>query len=47
MAIAMTVGATKIKIIQENALASLPAKEPNAPQPPTIEQLEKQATCFT
>jgi hypothetical protein len=28
MAIAMTLGATKIKILQENALASLPGKKP-------------------
>jgi len=28
MAIAMTVGATKIKVLQENALASLLSKKP-------------------
>ncbi len=29
MVIAMTVGATKIKVLQENALVSLPGKKPN------------------
>jgi hypothetical protein len=33
MAIAMTVGATKIQILQENALASLPATNSSRNQP--------------
>ncbi len=46
MAIALTVGATKIKILQENAVASLPGKK----QEETKEGNEgksEQASCVT
>jgi len=46
MAIAMTVGATKIKILQENALASIPAKKPEEAKAGN-EEKSGQESCFT
>jgi hypothetical protein len=46
MAIAMTVGATKIKILQENALASLPGKKPEETKIGN-EEKSGQESCFT
>jgi hypothetical protein len=45
MAIAMTVGATKIKILQENALSSLPERKPEEPR--AGEEKSGQESCFT
>ncbi len=46
MAIAMSVGATKIKILQENALASLPDKKPEEKKT-GHEGKSGQEGCFT
>ena len=46
MAIAMTVGATKIKILQENALASIPTKKPEKTKEGNEEE-SGQGSCFT
>lgn len=46
MAIAMTVGATKIKVLQENALVSLPSKKPEETKAGSEEKLG-QESCST
>ena len=46
MAIAMTVGATKIKVLQENALASIPDKKPEETKAAN-EGKSGQENCFT
>jgi len=46
MAIVMTIGATKIKILQENALASLPSKKPEETKAGNEEKSE-QESCST
>ena len=46
MAIAMTVGATKIKVLQENALASLSEKKPEGTKAES-EEKSGQESCFT
>ncbi len=46
MAIAMSVGATKIKILQENALFSLSGKELEETKPGHEEKFG-QESCFT
>jgi AhpD family alkylhydroperoxidase len=46
MAISMTVGATKIKVLQENALASLPGKKPEETKAGN-EEKSGQESCFT
>jgi hypothetical protein len=46
MAIAMTVGATKIKVLQENALVSLLGKKPEETNPAN-EEKSRQESCFT
>jgi hypothetical protein len=47
MAIAMTVGATKIKILQENALLSASGKKPEEPKVEHEEKSSGQESCFT
>ena len=46
MVIAMTVGATKIKVLQENALASIPDKKPEETKAGN-EGKSEQASCVT
>jgi len=46
MAIAMTVGPTKIKVLQENALASLPSKKPEETKAKN-EEKSGQESCST
>jgi AhpD family alkylhydroperoxidase len=46
MAIAMTVGATKIKVLQENALASLPGRKPEGTKVGSEEE-SGQEGCLT
>jgi len=46
MAIAMTVGPTKTKILQESALASLPGKKPEEAKVGN-EEKSGQESCFT
>ena len=46
MAIAMTVGATKIKVLQENALASIPDKKPEETKAGNAEK-SGQESCST
>ncbi len=49
MAIAMTVGATKIRTLQENALSSLAEKKPEEPNNKAghEEKSSGQESCFT
>jgi hypothetical protein len=46
MAIAVIVGATKIKVLQENALASLPDRKPGEAKA-GHEEKSGQESCFT